>query len=88
MLSRYPDFMAVFLRAAEVWFDTPSVTSPLLKFLSEFVFNKNGRITFKPSSPNGILLFRETSKLLVAYGTPQQQQHNKPQHAHNTTLFL
>lgn len=35
----------------------------------EFVLNKAQRLTFDTSSPNGILLFREVSKLLVAYGT-------------------
>lgn len=45
------------------------VTTPLLKFMAEFVFNKSQRLTFDSSSPNGILLFREVSKLIVAYGT-------------------
>lgn len=37
--------------------------------MAEFVLNKAQRLTFDTSSPNGILLFREVSKLLVAYGT-------------------
>lgn len=45
------------------------VTTPLLKFMAEFVLNKAQRLTFDSSSPNGILLFREVSKLLVAYGS-------------------
>lgn len=45
------------------------VTTPLLKFMSEFVLNKAQRLTFDSSSPNGILLFREISKLIVAYGS-------------------
>eukprot|EP00899_Mesostigma_viride_P004716 jgi/Mesvir1/14245/Mv09683-RA.1 len=65
----YPAHMPVLLRAAEVWTDTPAVTTPLLKFMAEFVLNKTQRLTFDPSSPNGILLFREISKLLLAYGT-------------------
>mgnify|MGYP007115614539 CR=1 FL=1 len=56
------------VRAAEVWADTPAITSPLLKLFSELVHNKSGRISFPVSSPDGYLLFRETSKLLVAYG--------------------
>lgn len=35
----------------------------------EFVYNKAQRLMFDQSSPNGILLFREASKVLVAYGT-------------------
>eukprot|EP00898_Chlorokybus_atmophyticus_P001655 jgi/Chlat1/2490/Chrsp175S02362 len=65
----YPAHMPVLLRAAEVWADTPAVTTPLLKFMAEFVLNKTQRLTFDSSSPNGILLFREVSKLIVAYGT-------------------
>lgn len=45
------------------------VTTPLLKFMAEFVLNKSQRLTFDCSSPNGILLFREVSKLIVAYGS-------------------
>jgi hypothetical protein len=36
--------------------------------MAEFVLNKTQRLTFDPSSPNGILLFREVSKVIVAYG--------------------
>jgi exportin-7 len=35
----------------------------------EFVFNKAQRIYFENSSANGILLFRETSAILCAYGS-------------------
>ncbi|URE41766.1 hypothetical protein MUK42_06737 [Musa troglodytarum] len=45
------------------------VTTPLLKFMAEFVLNKAQRLSFDSSSPNGILLFREVSKLVVAYGS-------------------
>ncbi|GFY98117.1 ARM repeat superfamily protein [Actinidia rufa] len=37
--------------------------------MAEFVLNKSQRLTFDSSSPNGILLFREVSKLTVAYGS-------------------
>eukprot|EP00889_Picochlorum_renovo_P000192 jgi/Picre1/27222/NNA_000191.t1 len=40
----------------------------ILKFLAEFVHNKTQRLTFDSSSANGILLFREVSKALCAYG--------------------
>ena len=49
--------------------DTPEVTTALLKFMSEFVLNKTQRLTFDSSSPNGILLFREVSRVIVTYGT-------------------
>eukprot|EP00249_Psilotum_nudum_P023856 c29008_g1_i2 orf=146-1945(-) len=65
----YPAHMPLLLRAIGHWADAPEVTTPLLKFVAEFVLNKSQRLTFDCSSPNGILLFREVSKLTVAYGT-------------------
>eukprot|EP00892_Ulva_mutabilis_P000722 jgi/Ulvmu1/10650/UM066_0031.1 len=53
----------------EAWSDTPAVTTPLLKFLVEFVSNKGQCMAFDTSSPNGILLFREISKVLVIFST-------------------
>merc|ERR1711920_19629 len=61
--------VTLFSRALDVWWEDPEVTTPLLKFMSEFVYNKAQRITFDQSSPNGILLFREASTILVTYGT-------------------
>ncbi|GMH11276.1 hypothetical protein Nepgr_013117 [Nepenthes gracilis] len=65
----YPTHMPLLLRSISYWADSPEVTTPLLKFMAEFVLNKAQRLTFDSSSPNGILLFREVSKLLVAYGS-------------------
>ncbi|KAG0446691.1 hypothetical protein HPP92_028707 [Vanilla planifolia] len=65
----YPAHMPLLLKAITHWSDTPEVTTPLLKFMAEFVYNKTQRLTFDSSSPNGILLFREVSKLVVAYGS-------------------
>merc|ERR1719456_2184246 len=62
----------VFSRALDAWWDVPEVTTPLLKFMAEFVYNKAQRITFDQSSTSGaygILLFREASTILVTYGT-------------------
>ncbi|XP_072984276.1 uncharacterized protein [Typha latifolia] len=65
----YPSHMPLLLKAISHWTDVPEVTTPLLKFMAEFVLNKAQRLTFDTSSPNGILLFREVSKLIVAYGS-------------------
>jgi hypothetical protein len=51
------------------WADQPAVTTPLLKFFDELVNNKNARIVFDNISPNGIILFKEASRILLAYGT-------------------
>lgn len=34
-----------------------------------FFFPRSQRLQFDVSSPNGILLFRETSKMITTYGT-------------------
>uniref|UniRef100_A0A0D3EMD3 Importin N-terminal domain-containing protein n=1 Tax=Oryza barthii TaxID=65489 RepID=A0A0D3EMD3_9ORYZ len=65
----YPSRMPLLLKAISLCADEPEVTTPLLKFMCEFVLNKAQRLTFDSSSPNGILLFREVSKLIVAYGS-------------------
>ncbi|XP_030534539.1 exportin-7 isoform X1 [Rhodamnia argentea] len=65
----YPAHMPLLLKGISLWSDTPEVTTPMLKFMAEFVLNKAQRLTFDSSSPNGILLFREVSKLIVAYGS-------------------
>ncbi|KMZ72113.1 putative Exportin-7 [Zostera marina] len=65
----YPSHMPLLLKGVSHWIDAPEVTTPLLKFMAEFVLNKAQRLTFDCSSPNGILLFREVSKLISAYGT-------------------
>ncbi|KAL6753879.1 armadillo-type protein [Haematococcus lacustris] len=64
----YPAHFPTIIKCLEAWADVPAVTTPLLKFMAEFVFNKTTRLAFEPSSPNGILLFREVSKMIVIYG--------------------
>ncbi|KAI8486150.1 Exportin 7 [Branchiostoma belcheri] len=66
---RYPSYHPILLRAAELWYHDPLVTTPVLKLMAELVQNRSQRLQFDVSSPNGILLFRETSKMLVSYGS-------------------
>lgn len=63
----YPAHAPVILQCLDAFAGCPDVTAPLLKFVAEFCFNKSQRLTFDSSSPNGILLFREVSKVVVAY---------------------
>jgi exportin-7 len=65
----YPAHMPLLLKSVQAWNQSPDIMIALLKFVWEFVYNRNQRISFGSSSPNGILLFKETSKLLVAFGT-------------------
>ena len=62
----YPAFTPLFQRAVAVYYGEPEVTTPLLKLYAELVYNKAQRLTFDSSSPNGILLFRDASAILVA----------------------
>ncbi|KAI1230061.1 hypothetical protein IHE44_0010449 [Lamprotornis superbus] len=56
------------LRAIELWYHDPACTTPVLKLMAELVHNRSQRLQFDVSSPNGILLFRETSKMITTYG--------------------
>lgn len=74
----YPRYFRIFLRMFEPWWDYPFVCIPMLKFISNFTHQKLQRIDFPISSPNGIFLFREISKVLITYGnrvlsTPETQ---------------
>jgi exportin-7 len=64
----YPSYLPVFHTAAAVWGDSPAVLVNLLKFWLELVVNRSSRVQFDIASANGILLFKETSKFVVAVG--------------------
>jgi len=53
----------------ELWFHDPHVTTPVLKLFAELVQNRSQRLQFDVCSPNGILLFREASKMICTYGS-------------------
>ncbi|XP_035214477.1 exportin-7-like isoform X2 [Stegodyphus dumicola] len=65
----YPTYTPILHRAIEMWYHDPSVTTPVLKLFAELVVNRSQRLQFDVSSPNGILLFREASKVIVNYGS-------------------
>uniref|UniRef100_A0A8C1WKD7 Exportin 7 n=1 Tax=Cyprinus carpio TaxID=7962 RepID=A0A8C1WKD7_CYPCA len=65
----YPSYMPILQRAIELWYHVPACTTPVLKLMAELVHNRSQRLQFDVSSPNGILLFRETSKMITTYGT-------------------
>ena len=66
--ASYPTYTSVLLRAIEWWYHDPNVSTPVLKLMAELVQNRSQRLHFDVSSPNGILLFRVTSEMIVAYG--------------------
>eukprot|EP01105_Mastigella_eilhardi_P023790 TRINITY_DN6052_c0_g1_i4.p1 TRINITY_DN6052_c0_g1~~TRINITY_DN6052_c0_g1_i4.p1 ORF type:complete len:568 (-),score=152.70 TRINITY_DN6052_c0_g1_i4:34-1737(-) len=64
-----PQYSPILGRIAEAFYDVHSVVKPLLVLTGELVWNKFGRLQFEASSPNGVLLFKEASTVLVSYGT-------------------
>uniref|UniRef100_A0AAR2KVF4 Importin N-terminal domain-containing protein n=1 Tax=Pygocentrus nattereri TaxID=42514 RepID=A0AAR2KVF4_PYGNA len=63
----YPSYIPILQRAIELWYHVPACTTPVLKLMAELVHNRSQRLQFDVSSPNGILLFRETSKMITTY---------------------
>ncbi|XP_070074652.1 ran-binding protein 16 isoform X2 [Drosophila takahashii] len=64
----YADYLPILLRAMELWAHDPAVTTPVLKLFAELVHCRTQRLAGNVSSPMGILLFREASKLICIYG--------------------
>nr|KAF6347257.1 RAN binding protein 17 [Pipistrellus kuhlii] len=64
----YPTYLPILQRAIEQWYGEPACTTPILKLLAELMQNRSQRLNFDVSSPNGILLFREASKMICTYG--------------------
>ncbi|KAH3758789.1 Nuclear transport receptor RanBP16 [Pelomyxa schiedti] len=64
-----PQFTPILCRIAEAYWDMPTVTVPLVKFVGELVWNKFGRLQFESFSANGILLFKEASKVIITLGS-------------------
>ncbi|XP_069932513.1 ran-binding protein 17 isoform X3 [Oryctolagus cuniculus] len=68
LYKRYPTYLPILQRAVERWYGEPACTTPILKLLAELMQNRSQRLNFDVSSPNGILLFREASKMICTYG--------------------
>ncbi|XP_076993752.1 ran-binding protein 17 isoform X4 [Tamandua tetradactyla] len=65
----YPTYLPILQRAIERWYGEPVCTTPILKLMAELMQNRSQRLNFDVSSPNGILLFREASKMICTYDT-------------------
>lgn len=66
----YPEYLCLFKRGLEVWYSEPAVTTPILKLMAELVLNRSQRLNFDVTSANGLLLFKEASNVICAYGNP------------------
>ncbi|KJP89407.1 hypothetical protein AK88_00850 [Plasmodium fragile] len=67
-INSYPledNQMNILTSLVDVIWDNYNICIPFLKFMCEFVYNKSQRITFPKSSPNGILLFKVVSNILI-----------------------
>lgn len=65
----FPKYFPILALAAERWAEVPTVANTVLKLMEELVTNNSGRVAFDTLSPNGVLLFKEASNLLVTIGT-------------------
>lgn len=64
----YPAHADLLAGIAETCCDNVEVSLALLKLVADLVHNRSDRIMFDSSSPNGILLFKLTSRVLTTYG--------------------
>ncbi|XP_043408957.1 ran-binding protein 17 isoform X3 [Chelonia mydas] len=64
----YTSYLPILQRAIELWYREAACTTPILKLMAELLQNRSQRLNFDVSSPNGILLFREASKMICTYG--------------------
>ncbi|XP_078006672.1 ran-binding protein 17 isoform X3 [Phascolarctos cinereus] len=64
----YSAYLPILQKAIERWYQEPACTTPILKLMAELMQNRSQRLNFDVSSPNGILLFREASKMICTYG--------------------
>uniref|UniRef100_A0A8C8SN85 RAN binding protein 17 n=1 Tax=Pelusios castaneus TaxID=367368 RepID=A0A8C8SN85_9SAUR len=63
----YSAYLPILQRAIELWYREAACTTPILKLMAELLQNRSQRLNFDVSSPNGILLFREASKMICTY---------------------
>jgi len=52
------------VRLVESFWDMPRVLNPILSFYAELIHNKSMRIQFDSNSPAGVILFKETCKIV------------------------
>ncbi|XP_070630614.1 ran-binding protein 17 isoform X10 [Bos indicus] len=69
----YPTYLPILQRAIEQWYGEPACTTPILKLMAELMQNRSQRLNFDVSSPNGILLFREASKMICTYAISETE---------------
>ena len=61
------NFSRLVIRIVETFWTAPWVLHPVLAFYSELIWNKSQRIRFDSNSAGGIILFKETHKIMATY---------------------
>jgi exportin-7 len=69
----YNHHSSLLLHAVEAWSPDPIVNT-LLTFYLEYASNKNQRLGFDISSPNGILIFKDASQIICSYNQQLSKQ--------------
>ncbi|KAG1495601.1 hypothetical protein G6F54_007056 [Rhizopus delemar] len=69
----YNHHSSLLLHAVEAWSPDPIVNT-LLTFYLEYASNKNQRLGFDISSPNGILIFKDASHIICSYNQQLSKQ--------------
>lgn len=63
-----PTFTDVLRTVIEACADKPMITNLVLKLMADVAHNRAGRIVFPQSSTGGLVLFRESAKIIITYG--------------------
>lgn len=63
----YPKCFRILLKVVTAYYNYAPVLGPLLQFLKTISNNTSARLSFEVSSPNGIILFKEVSQILIAF---------------------
>ena len=62
----YPQYFSPIVEGAlNAFHEDDQVVSSIFKFLSELVFNRNNRLRFDTWNIDGLIVFKETAKIVV-----------------------
>lgn len=65
----FPDYMNLLVNCVSKYYNDSDVILPLLKLFEEISTNHSQRLNPGVTSPNGILLFKQLSRVVFCYGT-------------------
>lgn len=74
----YPEYFPIIGKALECYLNDDEVVLIIFKFLSELVNNRCSRLRFDSWNINGLVSFKEASKISIQYLQLTEQLQNKP----------